>query len=156
MEYPSEDGVPVETKRKELSNEYSVYCYAQSLQGKTIPNCLSLLKYFGGVVYILYTEYAGESLHEVERNDDYLVSLVCTGAKKALSSLHDIGILHGDIRVDNFVFEKENLGHVFILDFGFAQFREQIGPDKWQILVNEEKKKLNEELNNYFNIGKRI
>ena len=54
---------------------------------------------------------------------------------KALASLHSKSILHGDIRLDNFV--NDSSGHVRIIDFGFSKIAEFNEMDEFDRKMSE-------------------
>ena len=57
---------------------------------------------------------------------------------KALDSLHENGVLHGDVALRNFVCEGDK---VMILDFGFSKFHEHFDDEAdWANEVQEEKR----------------
>jgi len=123
--------------RDELKNEVEAYNHLRSLQGKTIP----ILLWHGTLVEdmadALATEYCGSQLPE-QLSEEQKVS-----AMQALDSLHDNGVLHGDVAARNFVL-KDN--QIRILDFGFAKFRDSLSEAEWLERVHKEKAQLRKEL----------
>ena len=58
----------------------------------------------------------------------------------ALDSIHDAGVLHGDVALRNFVCEKRT-DKVFIIDFEFS-LKKGDREDDWNKLIVEEKNEL--------------
>ena len=100
----------------EMMNEASIYIFLEELQGVTIPK-LKGFGYTAGGLFAIATEVAGspvklDDLSDEERN----------GAVKALASLHDHGVLHGDIRPDNVLVQYEhNKINVKLIDLAFSR-----------------------------------
>ena len=60
----------------------------------------------------------------------------------ALDSIHDAGVLHGDVALRKIVSEK-GTDKVFIIDFGFSLKRgDFVNEDDWNKLIVEEKNEL--------------
>lgn len=78
--------------------------YRQTLQGRDVA------------------EFCGSPLSEALSKEQKV------SAMQALDSLHENGILHGDVDTRNFVCQGN---HVRILDFGFAQFRDRMSEADW-------------------------
>lgn len=101
------------------------------------PNVLSLLAWGhflseGGLTACLVTEYANEgSLKDYLQNhpasDFGLLQKICCDVVSGLSSLHQVGIVQGDIKIENvLIFGSETDGCVAkIGDFGSAIFLDQ-------------------------------
>jgi len=123
--------------REELSNEVDVYRHLRSLQGKTIPVLLWHGTLIEGMADALATEYCGSQLPEV-LSEEQKVS-----AMQALDSLHEHGVLHGDVAARNFVWKDK---HIRILDFGFAKLRTSLTENEWLDGVSKEKILLRKEL----------
>jgi tRNA A-37 threonylcarbamoyl transferase component Bud32 len=133
-------GYPVHL-REELANEYRVYSHLVSLQGKTIPMLLWYGELIESLADALVTAYCGESLEERELSHDQKQQ-----AWIALKSLHEHGVLHGDVEVRNFACGLDS-SRVFILDFGFSKFRQDVSEEEWNATVAEEEKSLRQQLN---------
>ena len=67
-----------------------------------------------------------------------------TNALKALDSLHDHGVLHGDVALRNFVCKDDET--VFIIDFGFSRLQEDLDESEWMERTMKEKRLLRKEL----------
>jgi len=115
--------------RDEMSKEVDVYNRLRSLQGKTIPTLLWYGELISGMADALVTEYSGERLPELRSPEQI------ENALTALHSLHENGVLHGDVALRNFVCKKNN---VRILDFGFSMFREELSDTDWKEGVKKE------------------
>ena len=61
---------------------------------------------------------------------------------QALEKLHEYGVVHGDIRLSNFVIEKESAK---IIDFGFSKVLENENED-FKIKAQTEMKSLSSKL----------
>ena len=97
-------------------NEANIYIFLEKLQGITIPK-LKGFGYTAGGLFAIATEIVGspvkvDNLSDEERNE----------AVKALSSLHDHGVLHSDIRPDNVLVQYENdKANVKLIDLAFPR-----------------------------------
>ena len=106
---------------KLLKNETIVYQYLSGLKG--VPNVL----WFGKDEYNYYMvlDLLGISLTSL-RESNSLFSLQTTIAisKKLLEILkevHNKGIIHRDIKPDNFMFDFSNEPVLYLIDFGFCK-----------------------------------
>ena len=102
---------------KELLHESQIYTVLQKLQGDVIP----YLKYSGVVygVYILATSICGQSLEKVNLSSfefDEIQDKAWTG----LERIHSLGVLHGDIRPQNIIWNSQTR-RVYWIDFGFSR-----------------------------------
>jgi len=62
--------------------------------------------------------------------DERYIRSLMEQALKAVKSIHDIGICHRDIKLDNFVFVDADFNHIKLLDFGLSSvFRIDAGSD---------------------------
>jgi hypothetical protein len=123
--------------RDEMAREVDVYNRLRHLQGKTIPTLLWYGEFISGMADALATEYFGERLPELRSREQI------ANAMKALHSLHENGVLHGDVSLRNFVCKGN---HMCILDFGFSKFREELSETDWKEGVKKEKTLLKKEL----------
>ncbi|GJJ71714.1 hypothetical protein EMPS_04071 [Entomortierella parvispora] len=98
---------------KELLHEVAIYEELEELQGKFIPHVV-----FAGVSYgvemVLATEFAGANIKERRLNEADRNKI-----REALKAIHEHGVVHGDLRLQNIVVQQEN-GHskFFFIDFG--------------------------------------
>ena len=123
--------------REELSNEVEAYNHLRSLQGKTIPVLLWHGTLVEGMVDALATQYCGSPLPGKLSEEQK------TSAMQALDSLHENGVLHGDVARRNFVCNDDQIR---LLDFGFARFRHRMTEAAWLEGVKKEKLLLGKEL----------
>jgi len=109
----------IEKKTKLLKNESVIYQYLKDVDG--IPN----VKWFGKDLkyYYMIIPLLGESL-EIYKNNNNSISLetILQIGKKMLNLLeiiHSKGLVHRDIKPDNFLFGLDNKLH--LIDFGFCK-----------------------------------
>jgi serine/threonine protein kinase len=109
----------IEKKTKLLKNESVIYQYLKDIDG--IPN----VKWFGKDLkyYYMIIPLLGESL-EIYKNNNNSISLetILQIGKKMLNLLeiiHSKGLVHRDIKPDNFLFGLDNKLH--LIDFGFCK-----------------------------------
>ncbi|KAG0258894.1 hypothetical protein DFQ27_004402 [Actinomortierella ambigua] len=100
----------------ELEHEVAVYEALRTLQGRYVPK-LKLAGVVDGMEMVLVTELVGTDLHggQLNASDRDMI-------REALSAIHDLGVLHGDIRLENITRRRE--GHTlafFFIDFGHSQ-----------------------------------
>ncbi|KAF9088772.1 hypothetical protein BGX27_002629 [Mortierella sp. AM989] len=101
----------------ELEHEATVYEELQTLQGRFIPE-LKLAGVMGGMEMVLVTEFTGTDLC-----DRRLDSSDRNKIRGALSAIHDLGILHGDIRPDNITTKLDGQdSRFFFINFGRSEF----------------------------------
>lgn len=112
---------PISSNLKLLKNESSIYHYLNGLQG--IPN----VKWFGKDIinYYMVINLLGKSLENLvrERGRFNLRLTLKIGIKMLtlLKSIHDKGLVHRDIKPDNFLFGLDNYQNIYIIDFGFCK-----------------------------------
>ncbi|KAF9419549.1 hypothetical protein BGZ76_004228, partial [Entomortierella beljakovae] len=100
---------------EELEHEASIYETLIALQGTYIPR-MKLAGISNGLDMVLVTENCGTSIHNIQPSHSD-----CEKIRKALSEIHKLGVLHGDIRPENFLMKE--VGHatrVFVIDFGLS------------------------------------
>ncbi|KAF9404697.1 hypothetical protein BGZ76_006847, partial [Entomortierella beljakovae] len=102
---------------EELEHEARIYKVLSPLQGKWIP-IMKIAGILNGIDMVLVTKHWGHSICNM-----HLSSSDCDEIRAALSKIHQLGILHGDIRTENILFRQDGNVRCFsIIDFGFSKF----------------------------------
>lgn len=101
---------------KEMLTKVKTYMSLEQLQGRTIPK-LKGAGYTAGGFFAIATEIAGSPIEVEELSDQERNEIV-----KALSDIHDHGVLHKDIRPENILIERHRDGfRVMFIDFAFSK-----------------------------------
>lgn len=101
---------------KEMLTEVKTYMSLEQLQGRTIPK-LKGAGYTAGGFFAIATEVAGSPIEVEELSDQE-----CNEIVKALSDIHDHGVLHKDLRPENILIERHRDGfRVMFIDFAFSK-----------------------------------
>ncbi|XP_015918975.1 uncharacterized protein [Parasteatoda tepidariorum] len=99
----------------ELKNEDNIYKILKPLQGDIVPKI-----YFSGFMegrHVIVMEYLeAQSINMLH----HLSNEQKGAALAALEKIHQLGVLHGDIREENVLMHKCNDKQAYIIDFGFA------------------------------------
>ncbi|KAG0319096.1 hypothetical protein BGZ99_005279 [Dissophora globulifera] len=102
---------------EELKNEVSVYQQLQTLQGRYIPKLL-LAGVADGLEMVLVTEFVGTCIVQELLDDSAVVKI-----REAMAAIHELGVVHGDIRPENIVMQNRGPNAKFyFVDFGFSHF----------------------------------
>jgi len=111
---------PIQNQLKLLKNESIMYQYLKDVKG--IPN----VKWFGkdDKNYYMVISLLGESLEKI-KNKYHNLSLFLTkqiGIQllELVESIHEKGLIHRDIKPDNFLFSLNN-SQLYLIDFGFCK-----------------------------------
>ena len=112
---------PIENEFKLLKNEANIYQYLNGCYG--IPR----VKWFGKdrVNYYMVIDLLGNSLQDLKQglNSFSLILILKIGIKiiSILKSIHDKGLVHRDIKPDNFLFGVDKVFDIYLIDFGFCK-----------------------------------
>ncbi|KAF9138565.1 hypothetical protein BGX30_009003 [Mortierella sp. GBA39] len=112
---------------EELKHEARVYQVLRTLQGQHIPE----LRFAGvadGMEMILVTDFVGSDVSH-ERLDDSDQEKI----RAALSAIHDLGVVHGDIRPQNIVVQHDGPNvRFYIVDFGMSRIAADTTERDWE------------------------
>ncbi|KAF9345759.1 hypothetical protein BGX34_004507 [Mortierella sp. NVP85] len=102
---------------QEILREAYIYSSLKELQGRYIPTVM-LEGISDGIEMVLVTNYAGTNIANrvLTRKD-------CDEIREAFMAIHNLGIVHNDVRPENIVaHEIENTIRFLILDFGSSKW----------------------------------
>lgn len=121
MEHVAIKVEPIVNDTNLLKNEAIIYRYLNDL------TCVPLIKWYGKDKdnYYMVINLLGKSIQDV-KNEIYKFSLKDTlkigiFLIKIIRNLHERGIIHRDIKPDNFLFDTDNKSFIYIIDFGFSK-----------------------------------
>ncbi|KAF9898821.1 hypothetical protein EC991_010310 [Linnemannia zychae] len=98
---------------EELRHEAMVYQVLQSLQGVCIPK-LKIAGIADGMEMLLVTDFVGTNICQERLKDSDQEKI-----RAALSAIHDLGVVHGDILPQNIVVQRDDLNtRFYFVDFG--------------------------------------
>jgi len=112
---------PIDSNLKLLKNESIIYQYLSNTSG--IPS----IKWYGRDEenYYMVISLLGKSLQEIKNKYKIfsLKSTLLVGIKiiTLLKTIHEKGLLHRDVKPDNFLFALNNNKEIYIIDFGFCR-----------------------------------
>ena len=117
--------IEAESEKKLLKNESRIYYYLGNI------SCIPSLKWFGKIeqTYFMVIQLLGNSLTKVKREtkpESFSLNNVLEIGKKIISILeviHSRGIIHQDIKPDNFLFSQKDYDRekLYLIDFGFSK-----------------------------------
>ena len=112
---------PKDAKLNSLKHEAKIYQYLSGIKG--IPS----LKWFGYdskttfLVLPLYSEslkVRKERLKKIPMEDIYKIG---KSILQTLKEIHNQGMVHCDLKPDNFLLNDDNIEQIYIIDFGFTR-----------------------------------
>lgn len=112
---------PINTDLKLLKNESNIYQYLHGCTG--IPN----VKWFGkdDINYYMVINLLGVSLQDLKNKvQTFSLGLVLKIGIKIiglLKTIHEKGLVHRDIKPDNFLFGPNGFTQLYLIDFGFCR-----------------------------------
>lgn len=99
----------------ELEHEVMIYKELQELQEECILT-LWIARVANGLEMILVTEFVGTNISQ-ERLDDSNQAQI----RQVLCAIHQLGVAHGDIQLENIVVQQNGLhARFFFIDFGMS------------------------------------
>lgn len=112
----------IHSEVKLLKNEATIYQYLKGVKG--VPS----VKWFGKELthYYMAIQLLGDSLETIKQRKGYfslaLTLKICIHILEILSSIHERGLVHRDIKPDNFLFGVgTDSSTVYLIDFGFCK-----------------------------------
>ena len=102
---------------KVLKHEAKIYKYLKDISG--IPN----IRNYGtetGFNYLIL-DLLGPSLSDIEINSIQCIKYMIQSIN-IIETVHDIGIIHRDIKPDNFLLKNIDSSEIYLIDFGLSKY----------------------------------
>ena len=121
QEYVAIKVEPIINELKLLKNESKIYHYLSDC--KSIPK----LKWFGldSTNYYMVIDLLGNSLNDLKKEHSMfslnLTLFIGIQIIEILKFIHNKGLVHRDIKPDNFLFDLNNNRKICLIDFGFCK-----------------------------------
>ncbi|KAG0375054.1 hypothetical protein BGX24_009603 [Mortierella sp. AD032] len=101
---------------QELRHEARIYQVLRTLQGRCIPT-LRIAAVADGFEMVLVTDLVGCDVSRVRLDDSDQEKI-----RRVLSAIHDLGVVHGDLRPQNIVVQRDgSTSSFYFVDFGLSR-----------------------------------
>jgi tRNA A-37 threonylcarbamoyl transferase component Bud32 len=101
---------------KELKHEARIYQVLRTLQGRCIPK-LKIAAVADGMEMVLVIDFVGTDISQVHLDESDKGKI-----RAALCAIHDLGVVHGDIRPQNILVQHHGSNAIFyFVDFGLSR-----------------------------------
>ena len=101
---------------QELKHEARIYQVLRTLQGRCIPT-LRIAAVADGMEMVLVTDFVGCDVSRVRLDDSDRRKI-----REALSAIHDLGVVHGDLRPQNILVQRDgSTSSFYFVDFGLSR-----------------------------------